>query len=195
MTIATRTQAAANARASKTNIPAFCQGWTRGLYLAPSAGDQDHDGDADAVDGWLSEPAKYRHTDRKPPLGTPVAWSGGSNGNGHRAISLGPDEDGVYQIRSTDAGGSGKVATVPLAWFEQHWGLKYLGWNESISGLLIEDDTKPAAVAKPKLKPLTPEQRARVIRRAARRARIAGHAKWADRLLVWATTITRRAKK
>jgi hypothetical protein len=107
------------------------------MYLAPSAGDQDHDGDADAVDGWLSEPPRYRHTDRRPPKGVPVAWAGGSHGNGHRAISLGPDSRGVFHIRSTDAGGTGRVATVPLDWPERTWGLSWLGWSESISGQLI----------------------------------------------------------
>lgn len=137
MTINDRVTAAHLAQQSTTNIPEFCQGWTREKFNAPSAGDRDHDGDADAVDGWKSEPVKYRHADRKPPLGTPCAWSGGSNGNGHRAISLGPDAQGTYHIRSTDAGGRGHVATVPLDFPEAAWGLHWLGWSESIDGFLI----------------------------------------------------------
>lgn len=138
MPINTGAQAVQKALADTNNVPETCQLWTRTLYNAPSAGDRDRDGDADAVDGWQSEPANRRHADRKPPRGVPVAWSGGRNGYGHRAISLGPDSHGVYWIRSTDAGGSGKIATVRLDWVEKNWGLRYLGWSETITGLLID---------------------------------------------------------
>ncbi len=127
-----REEAAKRAEASKTNSPGMCQAWTRTMFGAPAVGDVDRDGDADAVDGWKSEPASKRHTDRNPPRGVPVAWSGGANGFGHRAISLGNGK-----IRSTDAGGRGKVATVDLDWVEKNWGLKYLGWSETISGQQI----------------------------------------------------------
>jgi len=148
--VRSREEAAKQARQSKTNVPGTCQLWTRTQYLAPSAGDQDRDGDADAVDGWKSEPRWAKHSgDRKPPLGTPVAWSGGRSGFGHRAISLGPDKNGVYHIRSTDAGGSGVVATVPLDWPERNWGLHYLGWSETITGLKIPSDKKPVVPPKP----------------------------------------------
>lgn len=132
-----REEAAKLAESSYNNKPGTCQLWTRTIFDAPSVGDVDRDGDADAVDGWQSEPESARHTDRKPPRGTPVAWGGGSKGYGHRAISLGPDKNDVYQIRSTDAGGSGKIATVPLSFFEERWGMKYLGWSETISGFEI----------------------------------------------------------
>lgn len=147
-----REEAAKLAENSQFNKPGTCQLWTRTIFDAPSVGDRDGDGDADAVDGWKSEPVSYRHGDRKPPRGVPVAWSGGSKGYGHRAISLGPDRNGVYQIRSTDAGGSGKIATVPLDFFEKQWGLGYLGWSETISGLTIP------AVVKPDPEPEPPQQ-------------------------------------
>lgn len=140
--VVNREKAAQRAEASRTNVPGTCQKWTRTQFSAPSAGDVDHDGDADAMDGWKSEPAGKRHPSRKPPRGVPVAYSGGSQGYGHRAISLG---NGM--IRSTDAGGSGKVATVALDWPEKHWGLKYLGWSDTIDGILIP---KGPAQAKPK---------------------------------------------
>lgn len=149
--VLSREQAVARALASSTNIPNTCQAWTRNLYKAPSVGDWDGDGSADAEDGWKSEPAKWRHTDRKPPRGTPIAWAGGPNDNGHRAISLGPNSKGVYKIRSTDAGGRGKVATVDLDWVEREWGLRYLGWSESISGQLIPKGSAPTP--KPPAKP------------------------------------------
>jgi hypothetical protein len=128
-----RETAARRAEDSYTNVPGTCQLWTRTMFGAPSAGDQDRDGDSDAVDGWYSEPEHARHPgDPNPPRGTPVAWSGGRNGFGHRAISLGGG-----RIRSTDAGGPGKVATVELGWVERNWGLRYLGWSETITGLPI----------------------------------------------------------
>jgi hypothetical protein len=65
---------------------------------------------------------------RKPPRGSAVYWTGGSHGYGHIAISLGNG-----RIRSTDAGGSGRVATVPLSWIESHWGLRYAGWAWDIN--------------------------------------------------------------
>jgi hypothetical protein len=137
-----REQAAQRAEASKTNTPDACQAWTRSMLGAPSAGDYDHDGAADAEDGWKSEPTKYRHTDRHPPRGVPVSYLGGSHDNGHRAVSLG---NGM--IRSTDAGGRGKVATVPLDWPERTWGLKYVGWSESIDGVLIPEAPAPKVEA------------------------------------------------
>lgn len=143
MSINNREQAARRAEASKTNIPNMCQGWTRNMFNAPSVGDVDHDRDADAVDGWKSEPVSARHHDRTPPRGVPVAWSGGSNGHGHRAVSLGNGK-----IRSTDAGGSGRVATVDLGWVERNWGMNYLGWSETISGhkIPIPEKTRGALV-------------------------------------------------
>src|SRR5690349_3800386 len=133
MDVLDRESAAQNAENSKVNAPGMCQSWTRRQFNADPVGDFDQDGDSDAVDGWESEPKGSRHTTRKPPRGTPVAYSGGSSGHGHRAVSLGPI-DGTYMIRSTDAGGTGRVATVPLDWPEKEWGLKYLGWSETISG-------------------------------------------------------------
>lgn len=147
MTIRTAEAAAKVAEKTYSNIVGMCQKVTRLYYLAPSAGDVDGDGDADAVDGWKSEPASGRHTDRKPPRGYPVAWSGGKSGHGHRAISLG-EVNGKFKIRTTDAP-TGKVSTQDLDWPERQWGLKYLGWSETIDGVPIP---KPA-VAKPASKP------------------------------------------
>lgn len=125
-----REEAADRAELATENVPGMCQQWTRNIYGAPSAGDQDRDGDADAVDGWASEPVSARHPgDRNPPRGVPVAWGGH---HGHRAVSL-----GAGKIRSTDAGGTGKVATVDLGWVERTWGLTYLGWSDTITGIPI----------------------------------------------------------
>lgn len=141
-----RETAAKRAESSSINVPDACQLWTRTIFGAPSAGDFDGDGAADAEDGWKSEPAGHRHPgDRHPPRGVPVSYLGGSHDNGHRAISLGNGK-----IRSTDAGGRGRVATVDLDWPERVWGLKYAGWSDTIDGQLIP---LPVPVRKPAPKP------------------------------------------
>lgn len=118
----------------------MCQKFTRECFDAPSVGDVDGDGDPDAEDGYKSEPLAARHDgDRTPPAGVPLYWEGGSNDNGHRAVSLG---DG--KIASTDAPTSGKVGVVDLDWVTRNWGLRYVGWTETISGQPIprENPTK-----------------------------------------------------
>lgn len=122
----------AEAAAGRPNTPGMCQAWTRGIIGVHAVGDVDGDGDADAVDGWKSEPAALRKSDRNPPRGVPVAWSGGSRGFGHRAVSLG---NGM--IASTDANGTGRVGIVPLSWVEKTWGMTYLGWTPTMSGISI----------------------------------------------------------
>jgi len=142
----TRSEVVSRALAARTNVPGTCYMWTRTMAGSPSVGDVDRDGDADAVDGWKA--AKHRHPGhRTPPAGVPVFWSGGRNGYGHAAISLG---DG--KIRSTDAGGSGKIATVDLRWVEREWGLTYLGWSDDLNGVVIPADEpeRPAAPAEAK---------------------------------------------
>lgn len=138
MTLNTPSQALIEAMKDQDNPVGMCQAVTRGWYNAPSSGDQDGDGDADAVDGWEDEPEEARHyNDRTPRIGYPVAWRGGANGHGHRAMYIG---NGL--IRSTDAPFAGHVGTVPLSHPEKHWGLTYLGWTETISGLAIPTDAK-----------------------------------------------------
>lgn len=142
-----RETAAKNAEKKTTNVPGTCQLVTRNYYGAPSAGDRDHDGDADAVDGWKSE-TKQHPGDRKPPRGTPVAFGGGSKGFGHRAISLG----GI--IRSTDMFdghyAAGRVGNATIEQIERSMGVRYLGWSETITGIKIptgSDVVKPATPA------------------------------------------------
>lgn len=57
-----------------------------------------------------------------------VYWLGGSRGHGHIAVSLGGG-----RVRSSDAGGRGIVATVPLGWVEQMWNLPYAGWADNVN--------------------------------------------------------------
>lgn len=145
-TIRTAAQAAEVARKTATNDEGMCQQVTRGYYLAPSAGDRDGDGDADAYDGWLSEPVSARMPgDRKPPLGFPVSFkSNDGKGHGHRAISFGDaNHDGVYLIRSTDFDTTTKrykaevVGTGTIAEVERAMGVTYLGWSKTIDGVPI----------------------------------------------------------
>lgn len=145
----TATQAIAHINAQRTNVPEACQRNTWQAYDANAVGDVDHDGDADAVDGWLSEDPKDRRFSHTPDIGAPVAWSGGSNGFGHRAVCVGYTADGEPLIRSTDVGGRGIMGTVPLSWFKAHWPLlHWLGWSKTISGRKI-DGLKPAPVPAP----------------------------------------------
>lgn len=157
--IRTPSQALAVADATHTNVPGTCQFKVRGYFNAPSAGDFDGDGAADAEDGWKSEPAWARHPgDRHPPRGYPVAFSGGSRDHGHRAISRG---NGI--LRSTDFDGAtkryraGVVGNGTIAEVERAMGVTYLGWSKTIDGQPIPPD------ATTDLKPLedddmTPEQ-------------------------------------
>jgi len=135
----TPSQALHAAMLTVNNVPRTCQFVTRGWLDAPSAGDFDGDGAADAEDGWKKEPPSARRFDRNPPAGYPVTYLGGSEDNGHRALSAGRI-NGVTHIRSTDAGGTGRVATVPLDFPEKEWGLNYAGWSTTMDGVPIPRD-------------------------------------------------------
>lgn len=139
----TRKQAAAIALETEFNVPNTCQLFVRTCFDAPSVGDFDGDGAADAEDGWKSEPLWARHLDRKPWYGSPVSYLGGSNDNGHRAIYVGGG-----MIRTTDGNGNGRMATRPINWPETEWGLTYAGWSETIDGLPIPADKKPKPLTK-----------------------------------------------
>jgi|SRR5262245_956210 len=121
----TAKQSARNAINDKTNSPGYCLQQTR-LWCGISSRYPD------ASTAWAN--TNDRHPGgRKPPRGAAVYWTGGSHGYGHIALSLG---DG--KIRSTDAGGSGRVATVQLGWVEAHWGLRYAGWAWDINEQTIK---------------------------------------------------------
>lgn len=146
-TLFSREEAAKRAAATRTNVPGTCQLMTRTWIGAPSAGDQNHDGDSDAVDGWQSEPERFKHHgDRKAPRGTPMAWSGGSSGFGHRALSMGQNKAGETLIHSTDMNATGHYTpgTSATVTFKQlsaaMSNLKYSGWSETMDGLMIEND-------------------------------------------------------
>jgi hypothetical protein len=115
---------ARNAEAQTTNDPGMCLQWSRTRAEIGAMF-------PDAATAWKH--ALDRHKgDTKPPRGSMVYWLGGSHGYGHIAVSLGNGN-----VRSTDAGGAGKVATRPVAWFEQHWGLPYAGWADNVNDTRI----------------------------------------------------------
>lgn len=177
--IRTRQQALVVAMNTKSNVVGTCQKVTRDWYRAPSAGDQDGDGDADAVDGWVSEPTSARHPgDRNPPLGVPLAFSGGSRGFGHRCISRAPSG----QARSTDMFNghyeAGTTGNASIAQIENSMGVHYLGWSETINGWTIPTDDKPL----PKPKHTKVARAHRLIERALIRAEAKGQRKRAASL-------------
>ena len=128
-------QAARNAEADRFNRPGYCLQQTRGWCdIGPMW--------PDAATAWNMNLHKQR--DKKAPRGAPVFWLGGTQGYGHIGLSLG---NGM--VRSTDAAGSGIVATRHIDWFEDNWRMPYAGWSPSLNGVTIpgieeEDEMTPA---------------------------------------------------
>jgi hypothetical protein len=92
----------------------------------------------DAATAWRNVDVKHRN--RKPPRGAAVYWTGGSRGFGHIAISVGGGK-----VRSTDAAGTGRVATRTIGWFDRHWpSLKYAGWAWDINEQTILHRKQPS---------------------------------------------------
>ncbi len=135
--VRTTEEAAELAERTFTCVAGSCQTWTRTIFDAHAVGDVDADGDPDAEDGWKSEPAATRHTDRSCPRGFPGAFFGGSHDNGHRVVGLGGGK-----FRSTDMSDDGTyspghVGTVTIDQIERAMGVTWVGWSETISGLPI----------------------------------------------------------
>ena len=115
-----------DAVADATATPGMGLRQVRAWYAIPAR-------DPSAAAAWAA--ACYRRPgDRHPPRGAPVFYAGGSHGFGHIAMALG---DGT--VRSTDAGGRGRVATVALDWPEHHCGLSYVGWTADLEGTVIPE--------------------------------------------------------
>src|SRR5262245_22704699 len=115
---------ATNAELATNNEPGMCLQWSRNRADIASMF-------PDAATAWKH--ALDRHKgDRDPPRGAMVYWLGGSHGYGHIAVAVGGGK-----VRSTDAGGRGKVATVSVSWPEQNWGLPYAGWADNVNDVRI----------------------------------------------------------
>jgi hypothetical protein len=119
----TAEQTARNAEASTTNKLGFCLQWCREKAGIP------------ALYGTAAIAAAHAedlHRDLNVPRGGFAFWTGGSDGAGHIAIGLG---HGV--VRSTDAGGPGRVADKPVEWFATNWHLTYVGWADNVNGVTV----------------------------------------------------------
>jgi hypothetical protein len=114
----------AAAQRSSVNAPGRCLEWSREQAGIPSKY-------ADATTAWEHATGR-RPADTSPPRGAAVYWTGGSSGYGHIAISLGGG-----MVRSSDAGGTGQVATVRISKLSSDWNLQYAGWANSINGYRI----------------------------------------------------------
>ena len=126
----TATQTARNAENDQFNVPGMCLQQVHDWAGIPARY-------PDASTAWRN--ANDRHRDRNPPRGAAVYWTGGSRGFGHIAISLGRG-----RIRSTDAGGSGRVATRTIGWFDRNWtSLRYAGWSWDINEVTIPHRKAP----------------------------------------------------
>ncbi|HPE27627.1 MAG TPA: peptidoglycan-binding protein [Saccharofermentans sp.] len=68
---------------------------------------------------------------KRIPLGAPIYFRGGRSG--HVALYVGNGE-----VRSTDAGGRGIMATVPISWFIDAWGYEPVGWSKDLGGKMID---------------------------------------------------------
>ena len=117
-------QTASNAEAQTHNDPGMCLQWSRQradiAALHP-----------DAATAWKH--ATNRHKgDPGVPRGGMAYWTGGSKGYGHIAVGVGGGK-----VRSTDAGGSGKVATVSVGYIADVWGLTYAGWADNVNDVVI----------------------------------------------------------
>lgn len=149
MTINTPSQARAIAMQQKTNIPGTCQANTRAYYNAPSAGDFDGDGAADAEDGWKKEPQSARRFDKTGRVGYPASFLGGSHDNGHRAIFVFPgilrstDFDGVTKRYRAGVMGNGTVDQVAAA-----MNVEWAGWSKTIDGVEIPPDKPKVRLGK-----------------------------------------------
>jgi hypothetical protein len=94
----------------------------------------------DATTAWLH--THDRHSgDRRVPRGAMAFWIGGSSGHGHVAPGVGGP---AAPVRSTDAGGSGIVATRTLDWFDENWpSLHYIGWAWDLNDVTIPHPEEP----------------------------------------------------
>lgn len=94
----------------------YCLQWVRGCYSAPG-------GVTSAALWWAHAPHPHPG-DYNPPAGAPVAWTGGSKGDGHIAIS-----DGTGHVITTDFPTSGRIGRVAITAIGGK-SLHFAGWAE-----------------------------------------------------------------
>jgi hypothetical protein len=122
----TAEQTARNAEKDNTNDPGMCLQQCR-VWAGINAKYPD------ASTAWRNANNRHPGDRTSIPRGAAVYWTGGSKGYGHIAISIGKG-----LVRSTDANGTGRVASRPIAGFDSSWpSLKYAGWADNINEVTI----------------------------------------------------------
>ena len=74
----------------------------------------------------------YTHTVVPAPASVPVFWAGRPGSAGHVALSAGNGK-----VWSSDIMREGKVDLVDLHEIHRKWGLRYLGWSETLNGVRV----------------------------------------------------------
>lgn len=86
-----------------------------------------------AADSWaMSDHKRGVREGKSVPRGTPVYWTGGSEGSGHIAISVG---GGV--CLSTDWREPGKIDYAHIDDITSHWGLTFRGYTFEVNGVQV----------------------------------------------------------
>ena len=105
------------------NEPGYCLQQTRGWAGLPGGS---------RTAAIAASNAVNMHRDRDFPDGAFLWWTGGAKGYGHVALGV------RGEARSTDAGGTGRIATRPMWWFDQNWpSLNYVGWTDNLNGYYV----------------------------------------------------------
>lgn len=117
----------------------WCQRWVVAeIFGTGGVGDWDHDGAADAEDGWRQANAKVSAAQitslDRVPAGVACYWTGGAHDYGHAAVSAGNG-----YIYSTDLPYTGKVGKVPITTPHTKWGLTFAGYATVMNGFTITD--------------------------------------------------------
>lgn len=106
---------------------------------------------------WGTAALSYEHAAHKHgaasgtdvPRGAPVWWTGGSDGAGHVAISIG---GGL--CLSTDWKEPGRIDVARIDDITSHWGLDFKGWTREINDVVVWKPRAPVAtVSLANLKP------------------------------------------
>lgn len=101
----------------------LCLKWVRLVFGVPAKA-------ATALGAWNA--ADLKVYDRTPPKGVPVFLTAGTNGAGHVCYSRGGGK-----VRSTDDRRSNRIFNTTIAWLEQAWHRKLLGYTLDLNGHLV----------------------------------------------------------
>lgn len=143
----TPSQAIARARAGVLNNTFWgvgqCLRTVRGYYGVDSKYET-------AAESWeAAEHKHYAKSGTDVPRGAPVWWTGGSDGAGHVAISIG----GGLCI-STDWKEQGRSAYARIDDITELWGLDFKGWTREVNDVVVWRPSQPVGtVALANLKP------------------------------------------